>query len=177
MLHFTEFAPLAGCLLAGAVVGFLCFGGQRFVGPYHKVFHAHFRYAKVIQPGLYNRHTHAGYVVFEAESGVGAQGVNLHLRVILCFHPHALAVLEVDNIQHAVGDNYRVAGAESFRHPFRKVQAGFYQQLGVGGVRPGGVKFFQHDSFIRFRIFVHFAGVVLVEVFGYFLVFGVGVLA
>ena len=173
MLYFAELAPLTGHRLTFAAIGFLSFRGQLFIGPRQQLIYGKLSGAKVINARLYDTHTHPLDIVLKAKSLIGTQGVNFHLGVIYRLNFYALAVLKVYNIQHAIGDNYRVAGAESIGHPLREIQAGFHQQQRVAGMGAGLVEFFQHYGFVRFGILIHFAGMVL-RVFCYFLILAVG---
>ena len=46
----------------------------------------------------------------------GAQSVEHHLRILLCFDQHTLTVLEVDDVQSFICDDDAVTGTEPVRH-------------------------------------------------------------
>ena len=51
------------------------------------------------------------------------------MRVVICIYRYSRSILEVDNMQRVCAYDYSVAGSESLRYPFRKVNLYLYEQL------------------------------------------------
>ena len=132
----AELAPLAGAVVALAFCCFLCYGLHGLLGPLQQVLDHQSAVADVIDPGLVDVHLDVAHVVGDAEVVQGAQGVELHLRIVLRADRDADAVLVVDDGHRVALEDDAVAGAEAVRHPGGEVHPLLQQDDRVLALEP-----------------------------------------
>ena len=131
--QFAELAPAARDLFAFASVCFFRLRPHGIGAPVQQFRIAGLPGLHAARMGLHDGHAHGLDVVHQTIAGRRAQGVQHHLRVALCFHGLAGAVLVINDVQHAAADHDAVRRAESLRHIFAEIH------LLLGGyVRPRG---------------------------------------
>ena len=147
--------------------------GEDFVGPGHEVGDGELVVAEVVDAWLSDSHTDTVDAVLETELVVRAKCVDLHLRVLERGDGNALAILEVNDIHSAVGNDDGIGGAEGVGDVLAEVETCLDKELCVGGDGAGGIVLLDDYGCIGIGVLVHFAGVVVGKL-GYLFVFVLG---
>ena len=162
-LRIAELAVVSGFELALALKGHPRSWAQHGVGPFQQVGLAHLEGGNVVPPWLENAHPHGGDVVDPVEGLQQPQRIAHHLRIPFGTHHDSDAVFQIDHVEHIVGHNAGVPGAESFRHPAGEVQPLLHQNDGVRAVLLRLGQLLHHKRFISIGAVCHL-GIEVVQI-------------
>ena len=150
-------------LLAFAFEGKLGLGFQRFFRPIQKLGNRNAPYADILPARLVDGHGNRLDVIETIEDAERTESVQHHLRILFGIHQHALAVLQIDNVEELVRHDEAVAGAEAVRHIAGEVQPLLNEHLWVRAILPGFLNGFQNELQVTVRVHLHFIGIVLAD--------------
>ena len=161
--RLAELAPASGAVFTFAFEGKLGLGFQCLFRPIPKLGNGNDPGADILSARLVDGHRNCLNVVETIEDAECAERIQHHLRILFGIHQHALAVLQIDNMEELVRHDKAVAGAEAIRHIAGEVQPLFNEHLGVRAVLSGFLDGFQNEFQVAVRVHLHFVGVVLAD--------------
>ena len=129
--RLAELAPASGAVFTFAFEGKLGLGFQCLFRPIPKLGNGNDPGADILSARLVDGHRNCFNVVETIEDAERAESVQHHLRILFGIHQHALAVLQIDNVEELVRHDKAVAGAEAIRHIAGEVEPLFNEHLWV----------------------------------------------
>ena len=148
---FTETAPLTCTEFALTFIGEHCLGAYLSFSPANQIIYSHFIGRSIGQSGLYDCHTNSMNVVQRIEFQQRAKAIEHQLTVASGFYTDAATALKVNDFQHTVCDDHKVAGTESIRNVLAVIQSVFDHDQRIGTGRPDRLDGFNAEGNIFIR--------------------------